>query len=438
MVSLSSSSKRPSVAAGFFLAVLSFLVPPAAWAFHPTLRNIYTPRVKRSAQASTQDMTTASPEDIQWQLFQKHHTKGCWKGIWTTYDYIGDVQDETVAAVVLDSDDEVVEQSHQIVVGAKRSDCKTCFDDMEIKTIPVTSYSKNDMKRTRLASCALVNGPTLLRSTGVMATELVLNYGDGRVRVIFQHAPVWERGIEPGSVPPQGLKLFRAMVSREALRDTAPTAETEERDPPTKGNPIFYRPVPPFNWHKKWSGSSWTWGPNSGDRGWSIEELEEVDAWHGNAPVELWNLRLGGGIFVQAPRIVTDAETALCRLAWLPDDENLLRVEAGVTALQPIVLEDDMLAGFEPPSLVSLRCDVLRKIGDLEGEPQFAKASQGPAMEGMPIFGSSTSVEKSASTAAQTASETVTKPAAEKAASDHASKSDDSDPMQAVRNALKL
>jgi hypothetical protein len=53
------------------------------------------------------------------------------------------------------------------------------------------------------------------------------------------------------------------------------------------------------------------------------------------------------------------------RLAWLPDDETLLRVEAGVSALQPMV-EDDAMVGFEPPKLTSLRCDMMKKSGELD------------------------------------------------------------------------
>jgi hypothetical protein len=119
------------------------------------------------------------------------------------------------------------------------------------------------------------------------------------------------------------------MISREALRSAPPTAETEAADPPSEGNPIFFRPVPPFNWFKKWSGTSWTWGPQSGNRGWSIEELEDTDAWQGTTPVDSWNLRVGA-VHVQCPRVITDATTGICRLAWLPDDETLLRTEAGV------------------------------------------------------------------------------------------------------------
>ena len=77
-------------------------------------------------------------------------------------------------------------------------------------------------------------------------------------------------------------------------------------------------------------------------------------------------MRLPGGLFVQCPRVVTDATAGLFRLAWLPDDETLLRVEAGVVALQPMIVDDDMMVGFEPPSLVSLRCDMMKNMGELE------------------------------------------------------------------------
>jgi len=307
---------------------------------------------------------------VQWELFNKHHVQGSWKGVWTSHDYIGDVIDEVVASVNLKTkDDGSVERTHTIVIGAKKSDCATCFDSMETRTFPVATYQTETFtKSSRTAAVAMVNGPTILRS-GVMATELVLKHGDGRIRVNFQHAPVWEQGIEPGSCPPQGLKLFRCMISREALRTTAPTPETEAMDPPTEGNPIFFRSVPPFNWHKKWSGTSWTWGPQAGNRGWEILEMEETDAWHGITPVEQWNLRLGP-LHVQCPRVITDLNVGVCRMAWLPDDETLLRVEGGIQALQPMVVDDDMMVGFEPPSLTSLRCDMMKKIGELENVPR--------------------------------------------------------------------
>lgn len=268
---------------------------------------------------------------------------------------------------------DIVDHTHTIVVGAKRSDCETCFDSMEQKTLPVSQYTPdNILQKSRLAGVSMVNGPSIIKS-GAMATELILRHGDGRIRVIFYHAFVWSRGVEPGSCPPQGLKLFRTTLSKEAIRTTAPTAETEAKEVPVDGNPTFYRPVPPFNWHKKWSGTSWTWGPQSGNRGWAVDELEDVDSWHGITPVDCWNLRLPGGIHLQAPRIITESSVGICRLAWLPNDDTLLRVEAGVSALQPMEMEDDTMVGFQPPSLTSLRCDMLSRVGELENAPRPSK-----------------------------------------------------------------
>jgi hypothetical protein len=376
--------------------------------------------------------TTEVDEDddaaIQWDLFQRHHALGSWKGIWTTYDYIGDVIDETVASVNLhplkqEGDDgtvNMIEHSHTIVVGARRSDCKTCFDSMEQTTLPVAQYKPDTiLQRSRLAGMSMVNGPSLLKS-GVMSTELILKHSDGRIRVIFQHAPVWAKGIEAGSCPPQGIKLFRTMLSREALRDTAPTAEMEAEEnntnnnnnsspiisvpPPnerTNNNPIvFYRPVPPFSWHKKWGGTSWTWGPQTGNRGWALEEMEETDAWHGITPVDCWNLRLGS-IHLQAPRIITADAVGICRLAWLPDDETLLRVEAGVSVLQPMLIlddnnDDDDMVGFEPPRLTSLRCDMLQKKGELDTtSPEQRPFRGGSSIEQQQEEGKEATLQKS-------------------------------------------
>jgi hypothetical protein len=109
--------------------------------------------------------------------------------------------------------------------------------------------------------------------------------------------------------------------------------------------------------------------------------LEEEDAWQGIPTVERWNLRLPGGVFIQAPRVITDMGAELCRLAWLPNDETLLRVEAGCLALQPMVVEDDTMVGFYPPSLASLRCDVLKKMGELDKIPGFMPGGDSELMK---------------------------------------------------------
>lgn len=232
-------------------------------------------------------MTAEEDAQVQWDLFRKHHALGSWRGTWNTHNYMGDVIDSTVASVDLDLDPSGTScaQTHKIVAGSVQSDCETCFDSDDVKSFPVAQYSLGNIGRNRLASVGMVIGPSLLRS-GAMSTELILRHGDGRVRVVFQHAPVWEAGVEPGSCPPQGLKLFRTMVSREALRSGPPTASAEEADPPKPGNPKFFRGVPPFHWHKRWAGTSWTWGPTTGDRGWSITEMGECGNWRskrGNA-----------------------------------------------------------------------------------------------------------------------------------------------------------
>jgi len=293
-------------------------------------------------------------------------------------------------------DSNVVTHTHRILSSTTQSDCETCFSSSEVTTLPtIATYTPETLsRRHRCAAVGMVVGPSVLKS-GAMSTELVLKHGDGRVRVTFQHAPVWERGIEPGSCPPQGLKLFRAVVSKEKLRLTVvedtegtiqgpPTADEEKSSPPTPGNPKFFRPVPPFNWHKKWAGTSWTWGPQTGDRGWAIQEMDEADSWHGRPTGDTsgtWSLRLPGGVLIQCPRVIVGGMAGICRLAWMPEDDGvagtiedgntakLLRIEASVSALEPVISDDDadMMVGFYPPSLGSLRTDILEKVGELEG-----------------------------------------------------------------------
>lgn len=342
---------------------------------------------------------------LQWGMFTHHHAlDGEWWGTWSTYNYMGDLEDSTVAGVSLKLSDEsdAVVHTHRILSSSIQSDCETCFSSStQMTTLPtIATYTPSTLgRRHRCAAVGMVVGPIVLKS-GAMNTELVLRHGDGRVRVTFQHAPVWARGVAPGSCPPQGLKMFRAVVSKEKLRRRAaaeeaeeesgdgtlqgpPSAVEEQSSPPLPGNPRFFRPVPPFKWWAKWAGTSWTWGPQTGDRGWSMEEVDEADSWHGrNGDAEgVWSLRLPGGVLIQCPRVIVGGAMGICRLAWMPEDDGeagtvedgnsakLLRIEASVVALEPIISDedDDMMVGFYPPTLGSLRTDILEKIGDLEG-----------------------------------------------------------------------
>lgn len=116
----------------------------------------------------------------------------------------------------------------------------------------------------------MVIGPTLLRSIpGAISTEIIIpttldtNSSKQqptttlRIRVIFQHAPVWETGVQPGSCPPQGLKLFRMILCRETLMDDAITTTTTTVNS-NDLHPYFKQNIPPYQWHKKWAGTSWT------------------------------------------------------------------------------------------------------------------------------------------------------------------------------------
>ncbi len=326
-------------------------------------------------------LSQAEEEDLQWELFLKNQARGQWRGTWTSYNFMGDVIDTTTASVNLihDQVSDTVTHTHDIVVGSTQSDCETCFDSSDIRTIPVATYSKGAMAKYRCASVGMSCGPSLTRS-GSMSTELILSNEDSRLRVIYQHAPVWEKGIEPGSCPPQGLKLYRVMVSKETLHDT-------DKEQPGQNN-LFMKSVPPFMWHKKWAGTAWTWGTQTGDRGWSIEDLEEADAWHGRPTgdtSDIWSLRLNrGGILLQCPKVITSGFAGICRLAWLPEnseenggngiDSKLLRMEASVMALEPIIDEEqDVMLGFYPPTLGSLRCDTFAKIGELENTSMLEK-----------------------------------------------------------------
>lgn len=247
-----------------------------------------------------------------------------------------------------------------------------------------------------------------------MATELILSYRGSRIRAIFQHAPVWEKASSQ-SGPPDGLKLFRVLVSRESAGD----------GPPEPKESTLFRPIPPFMWHKEWGGTSWTWGPEAGDRGWSVNSLEESDTWHGSAPPEVWNLRLPGGVFVQSPRVLHQGEVGLLRLAWLLPDEMLLRVESGVQVLEPMALDNDDVVGFAPPSLATYRCDVLEQLGDLEGQPSFVEDSR------LEQEKRDSAQNSTPSTAAKPVEVNVKKPTT--------SNEDDEDSgLQAVRDALRL
>jgi hypothetical protein len=356
--------------------------------------------------------------ELQWSLFNRHHV-GTWNGLWSTVNDMADVMDETVARTILkeaiagddnnksDSSSEAstssssvgsVRHAHVIPVTSTRSHCDTCFDDpaAETRTLEVATYQPHTLlskSNVRLASRGIVVGPKVLPRTGSMALEVGVRFGNARIRAAIILAPAWEPGVEPMSCPPHALRVARITLHREILasgddESYFPTPQSEEarwesvQEQQLQGSdeqssednndgslptPLiqFHRGVPPFAWHRDWRGTAWTWGPQSGDRGWQLDQVELEDQWHGNNPVGRWNWRTKS-VYVQLPKLVTSDETALFRMAWLADPDHLLRIEAGVLALQPIFDDgssDAALVGLEPPKLVSLRCDTLQAGG---------------------------------------------------------------------------
>lgn len=313
----------------------------------------------------------------EWEVFRET-CEGKWQAMWQTYNFIGDVEDETSLRVELQGNEEELVLSHVFQVASIKSDCETCHDSEEERRMDVAKYSKGRIGRNYVVGDGFVNGPVVLRN-GAMSTELALRYGDGRVRVSVQHAPVWLKGNE-GQGPPDALKFFRCVVMREALRTQAPTPKGEKAQPPTAGNPVFWRPVTPFKWHALWGGTTITRGVTQGVKAWEVKELEEVDAWHGRPRGDdpnVWTLRLPGGILVQVPTLVRAGEIETFRVAWLPTDEKLVRVEAKVMALQSSEELADGSVRILPPSLLFGQVDAFDRLGNLPNigtlDPEWLK-----------------------------------------------------------------
>ena len=70
------------------------------------------------------------------------------------------------------------------------------------------------------------------------------------------------------------------------------------------------------------------------------------------------------------PRIIPSNDVENCHLAWLPEYKSLLRVEAFMKCLEPVVNnENNEMKCLHPSKLGALRCDVL----DMKGENDKAE-----------------------------------------------------------------
>jgi hypothetical protein len=177
------------------LVLLLVVVPTCVVSFQPkpSSSSSHSRRHRRrgslpAPQAAALSATATSLDDdaavskMQWALLLKHHAQPdkavvdrhnkmtVWKGIWTTYDDMGNVIVDSVASVNYHYDDNenTVAVSHSIVTNSVQSDCATCHDDEVTQTFPVATYTSTNLasKRVTLGACGMVIGPSVLARTG--------------------------------------------------------------------------------------------------------------------------------------------------------------------------------------------------------------------------------------------------------------------------------
>jgi hypothetical protein len=393
--------------------VSGFTMAPSSTSYWPYLSSSSSsPRaaavvrlLRSSPQKEDQQQEQVQQEQLrmQWDLFLKHHARGVWNGWWTTVDAMGDVLDEIPARVLLEpttttttareqEEEEVtttttttvVRHAHEIPLSRRAAMDQDLMTE-ETKILEIASYNPLNLARShiRLAGCGMVVGPRIVGSGSAVLLELGLRFESYRLRAVVQVAPAFLKNYntneEEESPPPPpavaALKVARVTLCRETLFDYIPSPRHEEEGLQQGTVLCLHKGVPPFAWHgRNWTGTSWTWGPQMGDRGWQIDRLEADDRWHGSTPVEYWNWKTGSASLSFPKLIVADdtasaPATTLFRMAWLPDPDHLLRIEAGIVALQPVWGEEEdeeAVVGFDPPKLVSLRCDMLRGT---DGDP---------------------------------------------------------------------
>mmetsp|Transcript_42262 Transcript_42262/g.78291 ORF Transcript_42262/g.78291 Transcript_42262/m.78291 type:complete len:398 (+) Transcript_42262:60-1253(+) len=367
---------------------------------------------RRNALFLSPASAVPSSLDDPWDLFATYHS-GAWRGIWETFDQIGDSLDtqEVLFDAALSPDGESAALAQTMVVSSKQAACETCFDSQETKTTPLGTVGRGKLARSTLVGPALVTGPIVLRS-GVMSTEVALRYpsGDGRVRVTLQHAPAWARDNpdgpgndgSPPTGPPDALDLLRVVVRREALRVDMPNQANEQAAGEMEGAtvcPRFWRGVPPYKWGERdqgaWVGTTHSWSSGSREEGAegggggggahgagaqsvSGRELDfdaPSDVWHERFTGDdenTWYLRLGGGVLIQTPQRLFSSygggegdEADPCyemRLAWLAEDDALVRCCVEITALETAVDEAGAVV-VAPPCLKAVTVDAFKKSG---------------------------------------------------------------------------
>ena len=336
-----------------------------------------------------------SSSNSQWENFSNLHLgvsagqpvppKVTYSGVTTHYGYLGDVVSSSPTEIVYSRSSTSSVSASLRVFGDDKGGGTN--DGSYSNRSPIGVFDLPTFSSTRLPcrflSSSSITGPTLLRSSS-LSTELSLSYSTSRLRCAFVHKPAWEKGKERGGNQPDCLKLSRATVTfedREVSVSPPPAAEInaiastshdddDDGDDSSSGYDSvvcsrFYRPTPPFQWSGSFRGSSSTWGSRSGHSRWSIPALDEADAWHCRPTGDggnVWSVRLGCVLIMcpklVVPRAISGAEGGagsisaldkVFRCAWMPGENEILRVEGAV-------------GGDYCNQLTAHRCDVLERI----------------------------------------------------------------------------
>jgi hypothetical protein len=73
---------------------------------------------------------------------------GSWNSLWSTYNWIGDMEDETIATVELLKSGDTIVHNHIIPLSSTTSSCERCQDSFETRTISVAQYSPGNLRRS--------------------------------------------------------------------------------------------------------------------------------------------------------------------------------------------------------------------------------------------------------------------------------------------------
>lgn len=282
----------------------------------------------------------------QWELYIKNHA-GYWKGVQTGYDPENDeVADFMYTEVNLAKNDDNTEIIHtnSYVQGEIRSDCEVCFDSERLKSKQVGIYAPGKL-RSRLCANVEIRGPGV--TPNGISTEIVFRHADGRIRALLAYSAIDFMEIDGMGVVPSTFLLKDIVVVRERLN-------SRPYDLDVGPDPMWIQ-TPSIAFEGSYEGQRQRF-TSSGDllsESVSFPSLPpckvtddiDDDLLSANmednliirkppAPVpidDMFRRVLKGGLFIEAPWIISTDIGVRARVSWKPDTENIIyAAEIGV------------------------------------------------------------------------------------------------------------